>query len=105
VAAQISDQILVMEKGKQVEYGDTKTIFTQSTQAYTKKLLASVLHSAKIFPSFVKKDADPLVEIQELQTSYALSNDSLFRLKTPRKTILHNLNLDIYQGEILGVVG
>lgn len=105
VAAQISDHILVMEKGKQIEYGDTQTLFADSVQPYTKKLISSVLHSAKTFPSLVQQGEKPLVEIHQLQTSYFLSDDSIFSLKKPRKVVLQNMNLDIYKGEVLGVVG
>jgi oligopeptide transport system ATP-binding protein len=105
VAAQVSDHILVMEKGKQIEYGDTKSLFSESVQPYTKKLISSVLRSAKTFPCLVQQGEKPLVEIHQLQTSYFLSDDSIFSLKKPRKVVLQNLNLDIYRGEILGVVG
>ncbi|MBK8185913.1 MAG: ABC transporter ATP-binding protein [Cellvibrio sp.] len=105
VAAQISDHILVMEKGKQIEYGDTQGLFSASVQPYTQKLLSSVLRSAKTFPSLVRQDEKPLVEIHQLKTSYNLSDDSIFNFKKSRKVVLQNLNLDIYKGEILGVVG
>lgn len=105
VAAQISDHILVMEKGKQIEYGDTKRLFADSVQPYTKKLISSVLRSAKTFPSLVQQGEKPMVEIHQLQTSYFLSDDSIFSLKKPRKVVLQNMNLDIYKGEVLGVVG
>ncbi len=105
VAAQVSDYILVMEKGKQIEYGDTQGLFSASVQPYTQKLLSSVLRSAKTFPSLVRQDEKPLVEIHQLKTSYNLSDDSIFNFKKSRKVVLQNLNLDIYKGEILGVVG
>jgi ABC-type microcin C transport system duplicated ATPase subunit YejF len=105
VAAQVSNQILVMEKGMQIEYGETKKIFAESQHPYTKKLLSSVLHSAKTFPNHVQPDSKPLVEIHQLQTSYFLHNDSIFSFKKARKTVLHDINLNIYAGEVLGVVG
>ena len=105
VAAQVSNQILVMEKGMQIEYGETKKIFTESQHPYTQKLLSSVLHSAKTFPNQLQSNEKPLVEIQQLQTSYLLNNDDIFSFKQPRKPVLQNINLDIYAGEVLGVVG
>lgn len=105
VAAQVSDHILVMEKGKQIEYGDTQELFSASVQPYTQKLLSSVLRSAKTFPSLVQKGDKPLVEIHQLQTSYDLSDDSIFNFNKSRKIVLQHFNLDIYKGEILGVVG
>jgi ABC-type microcin C transport system duplicated ATPase subunit YejF len=105
VAAQVSNHILVMEKGKQIEYGETSKLFSESVHPYTRKLVSSVLRSAKTFPSLVQQGEKPLVEIHQLQTSYHLSNDSIFSLQRQRKVVLHNLNLDINRGEILGVVG
>jgi ABC-type dipeptide/oligopeptide/nickel transport system ATPase component len=42
VAAQMADNIIVMEKGRLVEQGSTEQIFKQPAQAYTKKLLSAV---------------------------------------------------------------
>jgi oligopeptide transport system ATP-binding protein len=105
VAAQVSNQLLVMEKGIQVEYGETAKIFAESQHPYTKKLLSSVLHTAKTSPSLVQADAKPLVEIQHLKAGYWLDAGGLFGFKRKRKTILQDINLDIFPGEILGVVG
>ena len=41
VAAQICDRVLVMEKGRVVEQGPTRALFTQPKEAYTRALLAA----------------------------------------------------------------
>lgn len=71
VAAQMADDVLVMEKGRLIEQGTTETIFKNPTQDYTKKLLNAVLTSAKPVNSFAKRDEAPLLEVKNLQVGYA----------------------------------
>lgn len=102
VAAQISDKVLVLQKGKQIEYDETDKVLYQSENEYTKKLVSSVLHTAK---AHTENLMQPLLEAKNLSTSYPLEDKRFFQLKQSRKTILGNINLTLYQGEILGVVG
>lgn len=104
VAAQISDKVLVLQKGMQVDYGDTQQILYHSNKEYTRKLVSSVLHSAKE-TSLDFSDAKPLVEVHHLATSYPMQNERILQLKPLRKPVLKNMKLTIYAGEILGVVG
>lgn len=102
VAAQISDKVLVLQKGKQIEYGETAQVLYHSKESYTRKLVSSVLHTAK---TPTENLVNPLVEIKNLSSSYPVSDKHFFQLRQERKTILQGINLTLYKGEILGVVG
>jgi ABC-type microcin C transport system duplicated ATPase subunit YejF len=102
VASQISDKVLVLQKGKQIEYGETSQVLYHSQQDYTRKLVSSVLHTAKMSTENL---IHPLVEVKNLFSSYPASDKHFFQLRQERKTILSGMNLTLYKGEILGVVG
>ena len=44
VAEKMSDQILVLKNGQQMEYGETSHVLKNPQNPYTRKLLESVLH-------------------------------------------------------------
>ncbi len=44
VAEKMSDQILVLKNGKQMDYGETSQVLKSSQNPYTRKLMDSVLH-------------------------------------------------------------
>lgn len=68
VAAQMADHILVMEKGRLVEQGETSAIFQAPKEEYTRKLLAAVLTTAKPVPSAARHDAPALLSVKHLNT-------------------------------------
>lgn len=103
VAAQISDKVLVLQKGKQIDYGETQKILYHSDQEYTRKLVSSVLHSTKQ-PSSTP-NAKALLEVHKLASSYPIQNERVLQLTASRKPVLKNIELTIYSGEILGLVG
>ena len=97
VAAQMADHMLVMEKGIVVEQGPPQKIFTAHQHPYTKKLIDAIPSSAKA-PSTTPPPSEPLVQINNLRTSF----------RVDRRTQLHAVNdisLDLRRGEILGLVG
>ena len=105
VAAQMADDVLVMEKGRLIEQGATETIFKNPTQDYTKKLLNAVLTSAKPVNSFAKRDEAPLLEVKNLQVGYASHSGSFFSRVKKFTRGVDNVNIRLYRGEILGLVG
>lgn len=106
VAAQMADHILVMEKGRLVEQGDTQTIFKTPAQAYTQKLLSAVLTTAKpITEHTVNYDKKPLLEVKQLQIGFPQFSGAFFRKIKSFVKGVDDVSIKIYEGEVLGLVG
>lgn len=105
VAAQMADDVIVMEKGRLIEQGASDAIFKNPVQDYTKKLLSAVLTSAKPVASSAKSDEAPLLDVKNIQVGYASHSGSFFnRIKTFARGV-DDMSIRIYRGEILGLVG
>ncbi|MCR5460558.1 MAG: ABC transporter ATP-binding protein [Acetatifactor sp.] len=118
LARRLCDRILVMQDGCIVEEGITEEIFSDPRGEYTKKLISAVpgrtgkkksthqkLKEAQREKGDGKKqELKPLVEVRDLNVSYRENANSLFG-KTIKKTVVQNATFDLYEGEILGLVG
>ncbi|MBE8996773.1 ABC transporter ATP-binding protein [Nostoc sp. LEGE 12447] len=121
MVAEYCDRIGVMYQGKMVEMGSTETVFRQPQHEYTRSLLKAALHiqavnddgeliiandSEKQLPIINKQS--PILSITELKQYYTIEPNFIERLfNTQAQTIkaVDGINLDIYPGEILGLVG
>jgi len=117
LARSLCHRILVMQDGCIVEEGTTETIFSEPKGEYTKKLISAVpgRTDKKKSAYALKREAHkngqlsdeelkPLVEVRELNVFYRENANSLFG-KSIRKHVVHNANFEVYEGEILGLVG
>ncbi|MGF2039645.1 MAG: dipeptide ABC transporter ATP-binding protein [Nostoc sp. CmiVER01] len=121
MVAEYCDRIGVMYNGKMVEMGSTETVFRHPQHEYTRSLLKAALHiqavnddgeliiandSEKQLPIVNKQS--PILSVSELKQHYTIEPNFIERLfKTQTQTIkaVDGINLDIYPGEILGLVG
>ncbi|MCC5643748.1 ABC transporter ATP-binding protein [Nostoc sp. CHAB 5824] len=121
MVAEYCDRIGVMYNGKMVEMGSTETVFRQPQHEYTRSLLKAALHiqavkdngeliiandSEKQLP--IINDKSPILSVTELKQHYTIEPNFIERLfKTQAQTIkaVDGINLDLYPGEILGLVG
>ncbi|AFZ13072.1 ABC transporter related protein [Crinalium epipsammum PCC 9333] len=109
------DRIAVMYQGKMVEAGATQKIFQNPQHEYTKSLLEAALHiqavSEKEATDVVTDgvEATPLVlRVTDLKQYYTLERNFIEKLFKQEDTVIKavdNINLNLYQGEILGLVG
>ncbi|RMF66963.1 MAG: ABC transporter ATP-binding protein, partial [Cyanobacteria bacterium J069] len=107
------DRIAVMYDGKVVETGLTATVLTQPQHAYTQSLLQSALHiQATPQPSHIPTRShteSPLLKLENLQKHYTLESNFLSRLVSGKQDAairaVDGVTLDLYPGEILGLVG
>lgn len=102
VVADMADRVAVMLKGSKVEEGEIREVLKNPQHPYTKKLLASVPHlgesELEVAEPAVSKDVEALALKAE-----NLSIDYVARGKRVRA--VHNANIEIRQGEIVGLVG
>ncbi len=105
VAAQMADNILVMEKGRVVEEGTTEQIFKQPAHKYTQKLINAVLTSAKPTPSLAEITEPPFLQIKQLKTYFPQFGGAFIKHLIKVVKGVDDISLTINRGEILGVVG
>lgn len=121
LVAEYCDRIGVMYNGKMVETGSSQTVFQQPQHEYTQSLLKAALHIQTVDESISPSDfsslpvhreqqekSTPILRVLELQQHYTLEPNFVERLlKRQNQTIkaVDGINLELYPGEILGLVG
>lgn len=130
VVAEIADDVVVMWKGKKVEHGSVKALFSNPQHPYTKALLSAVpkLGSMtgeafpKRFPITIMEgessrlvgeekiqdtacyDEGPLLSVRDLVTRFD-SKKGFFGGVTHRVHAVEKVSFDIFRGETLALVG
>ncbi|MDV2990491.1 MAG: Glutathione import ATP-binding protein GsiA [Chroococcidiopsis sp. SAG 2025] len=120
------DRIGVMHDGELVETGSSQTVFRQPQHEYTRSLLQAALHihgeqgvgsreqgageqlpiPNSQFP--IPNSQFPILKITDLKQHYSLERNFIERLfKAEDQTIkaVDGINLELFPGEILGLVG
>ncbi|MEO0967481.1 MAG: ABC transporter ATP-binding protein [Cyanobacteria bacterium J06639_18] len=121
--AEYSDDIGVMYDGKIVEMGASKDVFGRPQHQYTRSLLEAALHVQTIDDGEsqpqvssiesngsddIKNSENPILRISELRQHFSIEPNLIERLfKGEGQTIkaVDGINLELYPGEILGLVG
>lgn len=131
VVSEIADEVAVMYKGKIVEQGKMKTIFTNPQHPYTKGLMAcrppidKRPYRLPTISEFIegqsekaqrevlserKRDhknlyqKEPLIKVKNLEKKFVLKK-KLFRKPTEFVHAVDKVSLDVFPGETLGLVG
>ncbi|PIG90792.1 ABC transporter ATP-binding protein [Gloeocapsopsis sp. IPPAS B-1203] len=108
------DRIGVMYHGKLVEIGASQSVFRDPQHEYTRSLLKAALH-LQAGDSKVHHDQlpmtnyqSPILRITNLKQHYSLESnfiERLFQGKNQTIKAVDGVSLELYQGEILGLVG
>jgi len=102
VVAQIADRIVVLCDGVIQEVGPTARILSAPVHAYTQSLLAAADPASHTAPSAPPPLPEPpLLQVQGLIAGYGGSNAE----GLPRLPVLHDVDLAIQPGSVLGVIG
>ena len=90
LVAEVADQVIVMRQGEVVERGPGTYLFKHPQHEYTQTLVDAFSTTRK---SIGQPTRLPLLQLQSVSFGYN------------QRTILHNINLDIYRNEVLGLIG
>ena len=111
------DRMAVMYAGKIVETGATQSILYHPEHEYTRSLLNAALHIQAIQEENTNPPAannlslsspSPILRVENLKQHYTLESNfiqQLFAKDTPTIKAVDGINLVLYPGEILGLVG
>ena len=108
------DRIVVMNQGRKEEEGTVEQIFGNPQAEYTQILLRSALHiqandKVASLTSAALSQKKPILTLDRLQKYYTIETSFLQRLFTNAKTetikAVDNIHLELYEGEIFGLVG
>ena len=101
VVRRIADRVCVMKGGEIVEEGITNEIFNSPKHAYTKKLLNA---EPSGIPKPVMTNAAKVIDIKNLKIWFPIVKGILRKVVGNVKAV-NNANLNISEGETLGIVG
>ncbi|WP_136685726.1 ABC transporter ATP-binding protein [Falsirhodobacter xinxiangensis] len=128
VVAEIADQVVVMNRGDEVESGSVRDIFFNATQPYTRKLLGAVPRLGSmageplprkfpeidgvtgaalerdVMPDTVRHDQPPVLSITGVTTRFTI-NKGRFGRASGRVHAVENVSFDLMAGETLSIVG
>ena len=102
VVADLADDILVMKDGKTVEYGTSEQIFYRPQHPYTQQLLAAVPKLGSVAVREISSDLvglPPVLKLVNVSIEYPKNG------RIPAFRAVSNVSLEIFPGEIVGLVG
>jgi len=100
VVAQMADHILVLRDGQMRELNTTGRIISTPAHEYTQSLLAAARPEPRVSAKLAT-DPELLLDVRELGAGYG-PVDLKGRPATP---ILEDINLQLYRGQAIGVIG
>jgi peptide/nickel transport system ATP-binding protein len=100
VVAQMADHILVLRNGQMREMNSTERILDAPADGYTQSLLAAARPAPRAAGQ-CSGDSELLLDVRELSAGYGPVDAQ----GQPAKLILENIDLKLYRGQAIGVIG
>lgn len=101
VVEKMADRVCVMNKGKIVESGDAKQIFSSPKHPYTRHLLDS---EPKGEPIVSMSDAPTILEASDVKVWYDI-HGGFFKRRVACVKAVDGIDLTVKQGQTIGIVG
>ncbi|MDN5785756.1 ABC transporter ATP-binding protein [Pseudorhodobacter sp.] len=101
VVAEMADRIVVMQKGRVVESGETARLLSDMQHPYTRALFAASAHKADL-P--IPPPPEPLLKLEHVVRSYKQPRRDLFGPR-PEMRAVDDVSFTLNRGERLGLVG
>ncbi len=101
IVRHMADHVCIMQKGKIVEHGDAKTVFSNPQHAYTQMLLAA---EPKGQPPKADVNAEIILQTRNLKVWFPIRR-GFFRSITGHIKAVDGLDLTLRAGQTLGIVG
>lgn len=102
IVRQISDRVCVMHNGEIKETGNTKEIFNNPNDDYTKHLLSSEPEERDLF---YDKNGKNIITGKNLNITFNTKVRVAGKNKTLSINAVNNISLNLKEGETLGIVG
>jgi peptide/nickel transport system ATP-binding protein len=93
VVAQIADRIMVLRRGKMVEFGESRQILQAPKDEYTRRLVSERV-AGHAFVDTSSADSTPIVSIQNVSANYP-----------GKPNVISEVSLDVRKGDTVAVVG
>jgi peptide/nickel transport system ATP-binding protein len=93
VVAQIADRIMVLKRGKMVEFGDSRQILQRPAQEYTRRLVSERVAGHK-FIEGATGNGPPILAIDHVSADYP-----------GRPRVIDDVSLEVRKGDTVAVVG
>lgn len=97
----IADKVCVMQKGKIVEIGETKELFTNPQHPYTKELLDAEPHCEA---NKITEDSPIIMQADNVKVWFPIKK-GFFHKTVDHVRAVNGINLELHKGQTVAIVG
>ena len=102
------DRVMVMKDGRIIDRDTTSDILSNPKNAYTAELLTNARLDTRILgfePAVVDYSKSPVLTAKDITAGYGRSLFERVKTKSADNNILHDVSLEVFPNEILGLIG